>query len=116
MLLIQLISKYHPKVPDTRLGFFSNDPNEGLMYQGTEGWHVDGNTVDLPHTFTIIHCISANKNGPTLLVPLREIVESLTPEERSTIIFMEVPLFTMALFLFLKFSLEQVSTWVFPYL
>ena len=31
------------------------DPNEGLMYQGTEGWHVDGNTVDLPHTFTVIH-------------------------------------------------------------
>ena len=49
---------------------------------GTEGWHVDGNTVDLPHTFTIIHCIAANKHGPTLLVPLREIVESFTPEER----------------------------------
>ena len=46
------------------------------------GWHVDGNTVDLPHTFTIIHCIAANKHGPTLLVPLREIVASLTPEER----------------------------------
>ena len=97
--------KFHPKVPDERLGYFSNDPNEGLMYQGTEGWHhnflilidlyiffsilfcflgwhVDGNTVDLPHTFTIIHCIAANKHGPTLLVPLREIVASLTPEER----------------------------------
>ena len=46
------------------------------------GWHVDGNTVDLPHTFTIIHCIAANKHGPTLLVPLREIVALLTPEER----------------------------------
>ena len=52
------------------------------MFQGTEGWHVDGNTVELPHTFTIIHCISANKNGPTLLVPLREIVQSLSEEER----------------------------------
>ena len=74
--------KFHPKVPDNRLGYFSNDPNEGLMYQGTEGWHVDGNTVDVPHTFTIIHCIAANKNGPTLLVPLREITEMFTPEER----------------------------------
>ena len=52
------------------------------MYQGTEGWHVDGNTVDVPHYFTIIHCISANRNGPTLLVPLREVVEMLTVEER----------------------------------
>ena len=31
--------KFHPKVPDERLGYFSNDPNEGLMYQGTEGWY-----------------------------------------------------------------------------
>ena len=36
---------FHPKVPDNRLGYFSNNPDEGLMYQGTEGWHVDGNTV-----------------------------------------------------------------------
>ena len=74
--------QYHPKVPDPRLGYFSNNPDEGLMYQGTEGWHVDGNTVELPHTFTIIHCIAANSNGPTLLVPLREIVERLSSEER----------------------------------
>ena len=53
------------------------------MYQGTEGWHVDGNTVEVPHTFTIIHCISANKNGPTLLVPLREITQLFTEDERS---------------------------------
>jgi hypothetical protein len=52
------------------------------MYQGTEGWHVDGNTVEVPHEFTIIRCISANRNGPTLLVPLREVVEMLTAEER----------------------------------
>ena len=64
------------------MGYFSNDPNEGLMYQGTEGWHVDGNTVENPHFFTIIHCVSANSNGPTLLVPLREIVEMFSIEER----------------------------------
>lgn len=38
--------------------------------------------ADLPHTFTIIHCMAANKNGPTLLVPLREITELFTDEER----------------------------------
>ena len=52
------------------------------MYQGTEGWHVDGNTVENPHFFTIIHCVSANRNGPTLLVPLREIIEMFSVEER----------------------------------
>ena len=75
-------SKFHAKVPNPRLGYFSNDPSEGLMNQGTEGWHVDGNTVEVPHYFTIIHRISANRNGPTLLVPLREIVEMLSDEER----------------------------------
>ena len=79
----QLLFQFHPKVPDSRLGYFSNNPGEGLMYQGTEGWHVDGNTAELPHSFTIIHCIEANKNGPTLLVPLREIVERFNPEERA---------------------------------
>ena len=56
--------------------------NHIYFNKGTEGWHVDGNTVEVPHMFTIIHCISANKHGPTLLAPLREIVELFTPEER----------------------------------
>ena len=76
------ILQHHPKVPDPRLGYFSNDPAEGLTGQGIEGWHVDGNTVELPHSFTIIHCVSANRHGPTLLAPLREIVETLSSEER----------------------------------
>ncbi|OWF45165.1 uncharacterized protein LOC110457383 [Mizuhopecten yessoensis] len=75
--------KFHPKVPDGRLGYFSNDPNEGLQGQGTEGWHVDGNIVSVPHKFTIIYCVSASKNGPTLLVPLKQIVDMLSPEERT---------------------------------
>ncbi|XP_033727523.1 uncharacterized protein LOC117316851 [Pecten maximus] len=75
--------KFHPKVPDGRLGYFSNDPNEGLQGQGTEGWHVDGNIVTIPHEFTIIYCVSASKNGPTLVVPLKQIVDMLDPEERA---------------------------------
>ena len=59
-----------------------NIHNHIYSNKGTEGWHVDGNTVEVPHMFTIIHCISANKHGPTLLAPLREIVELFTPEER----------------------------------
>ncbi|XP_060082270.1 uncharacterized protein LOC132561589 [Ylistrum balloti] len=74
--------KFHPKVPDARLGYFSNDPDEGLQGQGTEGWHVDGNIVAIPHQFTIIYCVSASNHGPTLVVPLKQIVDMLSPEEK----------------------------------
>ena len=75
-------------------GFINNNIPQWFLTSatGTEGWHVDGNTVDLPHTFTIIHCIAANKHGPTLLVPLREIVESFTPEERYVLIYLHLNL------------------------
>ena len=48
--------KFHPKVPDERLGYFSNDPNEGLMYQGTEGWH---------HKSVDFFDRDARRSGPT---------------------------------------------------
>lgn len=72
----------HPKTPDPRVGYFSNDPVEGVPGQGTEGWHIDGNSVPAPHQFTLICCVSASSNGPTLIVPLKEIVDLLAPEER----------------------------------
>ena len=68
--------------PDPRLAVFSNDPSIGLKGNGVEGWHVDGNTIDTPHMFTFIYCLRPNRNGPTLVAPLREIVESLSQEER----------------------------------
>ncbi|WAR25213.1 hypothetical protein MAR_010917, partial [Mya arenaria] len=74
--------KKHENIPDPRLGYFSNDRAEGLTSVGVEGWHVDGNVAEAPHLFTIIYCISNNKNGPTLVIPLREIVEMLNNEER----------------------------------
>ncbi|XP_069106500.1 (S)-phenoxypropionate/alpha-ketoglutarate-dioxygenase-like [Argopecten irradians] len=75
--------KFHPKVPDARLGYFSNDPSEGLQGQGTEGWHVDGNIVAIPHDFTVIYCVNASKNGPTLVAPLKQIVDMFNTEERA---------------------------------
>ena len=74
--------KRHEKIPDQRLGVFSNDPAEGLTMVGVEGWHVDGNVAQAPHMFTLIYCVSNNKNGPTLVVPLREIVNNLSDESR----------------------------------
>lgn len=74
--------KKHPKIPDPRLGYFSNDPSEGLKGIGTEGWHVDGNVVEGPHLVTILHCINASKHGPTLFVPLKEVVDLLSQTER----------------------------------
>ena len=59
--------KFHPKVPDDRIGYFSNNPDEGLMYQGTEGWHVDGNTVGKKKINNIclkkIELVHAKKNS-----------------------------------------------------
>lgn len=74
--------KKHEKIPDPRLGLFSNDPVEGITSVGVEGWHVDGNVAETPHMFTIIYCISNNKNGPTLVVPLKEVVDMLSNEEK----------------------------------
>lgn len=74
--------KKHERIPDPRLGFFSNDPKEGIISVGIEGWHVDGNVAETPHLFTLIYCISNNKNGPTLVVPLKEVVDMLSDEER----------------------------------
>lgn len=74
--------KKHDKIPDKHLGYFSNDPTGGLTAVGIEGWHVDGNTVEMPHMFTLIYCISASRNGPTLVVPLKEIVDMLSGDER----------------------------------
>ncbi|XP_053400825.1 uncharacterized protein LOC123558892 [Mercenaria mercenaria] len=74
--------KKHAKIPDPRLGYFSNDPTEGITSVGIEGWHVDGNVAESPHMFTLIYCISNNKNGPTLVVPLKEVVDMLTDIER----------------------------------
>ncbi|XP_033759365.1 uncharacterized protein LOC117341620 [Pecten maximus] len=44
--------KFHPKTPDPHIGYFSNDPTEGIPGQGIEGWHVDGNSVPL-HTILL---------------------------------------------------------------
>ncbi|OWF54716.1 uncharacterized protein LOC110441476 [Mizuhopecten yessoensis] len=74
---------FHPKTPDPRIAYLSNDPLEGIPGQGVEAWHVDGNSVPAPHQFTLIYCVSATRNGPTLIVPLKEIVDMFTPEERA---------------------------------
>lgn len=74
--------KKHEKIPDPRLGFFSNDPDVGLTGVGIEGWHVDGNILEVPHLFTLIYCVSANSNGPTMIVPLKEIVDMLSLKDR----------------------------------
>jgi len=75
--------KPHHKIPSEYLGIFSNDPEQGLTGVGIEGWHMDGSITAIPHAFTLIYCVSSSKNGPTLIVPLREIIDLLTEEERS---------------------------------
>eukprot|EP00933_Yihiella_yeosuensis_P052852 TRINITY_DN50986_c0_g1_i1.p1 TRINITY_DN50986_c0_g1~~TRINITY_DN50986_c0_g1_i1.p1 ORF type:complete len:580 (+),score=85.28 TRINITY_DN50986_c0_g1_i1:41-1741(+) len=67
----------HPAVPDDRIAYFSNDERYGTRGAGTEGWHVDGNVVDVPHAITFIHAASAIPGGDTYFVPLREVVKNL---------------------------------------
>ncbi|KAK3092843.1 hypothetical protein FSP39_007816 [Pinctada imbricata] len=68
---------------DKRLAFLSNDPKEGLLGNGVEGWHSDGNTIDTPHLFTLLYCKKASRLGPTLIVPLKEISDALSEDERN---------------------------------
>ncbi|CAC5399541.1 unnamed protein product [Mytilus coruscus] len=74
--------KKYDKNLDPRIGIFSNDHKAGLVGIGIEGWHVDGNIFEMPHLFTLIYCVHANSNGPTLIVPLKEIVDMLSTAER----------------------------------
>eukprot|EP00928_Gymnodinium_smaydae_P065183 TRINITY_DN48361_c0_g1_i1.p1 TRINITY_DN48361_c0_g1~~TRINITY_DN48361_c0_g1_i1.p1 ORF type:complete len:534 (+),score=59.24 TRINITY_DN48361_c0_g1_i1:51-1604(+) len=67
----------HPAVPDHHVARFSNNPKLGSTSAGTEGWHVDGNVVRVPHAITFIHAISAIPDGDTMFVPLREVVHTL---------------------------------------
>lgn len=69
--------KPHNAIPDPRVAIFSNNPEMGVTGAGTEGWHVDGNVVDVPHAMTFIHAISAVPEGDTFFVPLREVVRAL---------------------------------------
>lgn len=67
----------HPAAPDPHIAVFSNDPANGSVSAGTEGWHVDGNVVRLPHAVTLIHAISVIPDGDTIFVPLQEVVHLL---------------------------------------
>ena len=47
--------KSHVMEPDPRIAFFSNNGTIGTTGVGVEGWHVDGNVAENPHSFTLIY-------------------------------------------------------------
>jgi hypothetical protein len=56
------------------------DTSEGDWVPGPAKWAIDGlcNIKKSPGSY----CVHANTNGPTLIVPLKEIVDMLTKKER----------------------------------
>ncbi|GMH93404.1 hypothetical protein TrVE_jg14348 [Triparma verrucosa] len=65
---------------DPRVAVFSNNKNYGLVGVGVEGFHSDGNVVEIPHQANFLYCEQTVKGAATLLAPLEEVRNSL-PEE-----------------------------------
>ncbi|KAK7100497.1 hypothetical protein V1264_023443 [Littorina saxatilis] len=73
----------HPKSPHPDVFRVSNDEEEGCRNVGRSGWHIDGSFMEKPFSFAIYHMVSVPKIGNTAFVPLKELVESLSPETRA---------------------------------
>jgi len=73
---------YHPRQPHPDVQRISNDENEGNLRAGTSGWHIDGSFLWEPYPYTIFHIISVPRDGPTLFMPLTEVIERLSAEKR----------------------------------
>ena len=58
---------------DSRVAVISNNKYRGLTGIGTEGFHQDGNVVDIPHAINFLYCESSISGGDTLLVPNHEV-------------------------------------------
>eukprot|EP00518_Triparma_eleuthera_P020977 CAMPEP_0197560342 /NCGR_PEP_ID=MMETSP1320-20131121/22966_1 /TAXON_ID=91990 /ORGANISM="Bolidomonas sp., Strain RCC2347" /LENGTH=496 /DNA_ID=CAMNT_0043121881 /DNA_START=61 /DNA_END=1551 /DNA_ORIENTATION=- len=62
---------------DPRVAVFSNNPKYGLPSVGIEGFHSDGNVVEVPHAATLLYCERTIPGGDTLLAPLKEVYDLL---------------------------------------
>ena len=72
----------HAQAPDDRVAVISNSASAGSTGVGTEGYHIDGNVVPIPHGVTLIHSKSAVEGGDTFFVPLRELTQQLRKDEQ----------------------------------
>ena len=72
----------HPKQIHPSILRISNDPKEGNLGTGADGWHVDGYFTEKPFLMNVMHFYEVSEGGETWLSPLKEVVESLEPEVR----------------------------------
>ncbi|GMH52327.1 hypothetical protein TL16_g01209 [Triparma laevis f. inornata] len=88
LMFVQLFGKpfdesLHPnRIPwegekDPQVAIFSNDKKYGLVGVGIEGFHSDGNVVEIPHQANFLYCEQTVKGAATLLAPLEEVRSAL---------------------------------------
>ena len=68
--------KFHGE-KDPRVAVFSNNPQFGLPSVGVEGFHCDGNVMEIPHAATLLFCERTIPNADTILSPLNEVAAEL---------------------------------------
>ncbi|XP_078481351.1 alpha-ketoglutarate-dependent sulfate ester dioxygenase-like [Ciona intestinalis] len=73
----------HPMSPNIDIFRVSNDPVQGCTGVGITGWHIDGTFRSEPYSHSIYHMVSVAKSGgDTMFIPLTQVVESFSPEQR----------------------------------
>ena len=72
----------HPKSPHPDVFRVSNDEDEGCTQVGRSGWHVDGTFQMRPFMYQTMYFPSVNDGGDTLFIPLKELYDSFSLEEK----------------------------------
>jgi hypothetical protein len=73
----------HPKMLHKDVRRLSNDPAEGEVGAGADGWHIDGYSSKNPYLLNIMHFWEASEGGETWISPLKELVGGLDAETRA---------------------------------
>eukprot|EP00884_Botryococcus_braunii_P003178 jgi/Botrbrau1/12861/Bobra.0188s0004.1 len=72
----------HPRSPHPDIFRVSNDAQEGCTGVGRTGWHIDGTFQNMPYGYSLYHSHSIPRKGATVFLPLKEVVETLSTEQR----------------------------------
>ena len=71
----------HPRAPHADVLRVSNAEGEGFVGVGTTGWHMDGLSYATPFGVALLHIAEVPRHGPTLLLPLHPLVETLRRQQ-----------------------------------
>ncbi|KAL3792041.1 hypothetical protein HJC23_011206 [Cyclotella cryptica] len=73
----------HPKSPHPDIFRVSNDEAEGCTQVGRSGWHIDGTFQTRPFMYQTMYFPSAAEGGDTLFIPLKELYDSFSDEDKT---------------------------------